>query len=244
MDQMKSAGQSDVSVETNATYFLRHLEEYETSVSRIDTYVTIRQFISERIAGVHEMLDVGNGGVFDYDTTKVERITAIDLFLGDLSTELVEKYFPKNVLPRAGSALELPAPNGKFDMVLMVMLLHHLTGTDWRISWNNVEKALEEAWRVLKPGGRLLIVESCVPEWFFVIEKPAHWIVSRLFNSVLSHPITFQFPVRMIGDALGKKAQSVEVISIPKGKHVLQFGVRVPSFLTPVHVYAIEAKKV
>jgi SAM-dependent methyltransferase len=243
MEPMSGGAQSQTSTAANTKYFLEHLQDYENSVSQIDTYETIRRLISQRIAGTQELLDVGNGGVFDYDTTVVERITAIDLFLDNLPPDIVGKYFPKNVVPRAGSALSLPEPDGKFDCVLMVMLLHHLTGVTWQDSWTNVEKALAEAGRVLKPGGRLLVVESCIPEWFFMIEKPSFIIISHLIKSVASHPITFQFPVRMIADTMRRMSQSVEVTPIPKGKYVLQFGFKVPSFMTPVQPYAIEAKK-
>src|SRR5262245_39370779 len=107
---MSGFGQSAESIEANIKYFVQHIEQYEASVSQIDTYQTIHRIISARIASVDELLDVGNGGVFDYDTTLANRITAIDLFLGDLPPELIAKYFPKNVLPRSGSALALPEP--------------------------------------------------------------------------------------------------------------------------------------
>jgi SAM-dependent methyltransferase len=236
-------GQSELSVASNVSYFLGHLSEYHASVANIDTYKTLHQFISKEVAGVGEMLDIGNGGVFDYDTSGVGLITAIDLFLGDLPPDVVAKYFPQNCRLIQGSALALPERDGKFDMVLMVMLIHHLTSTDWRSSWENARLALDEAWRVLKPGGRLLIVESCVPWWFFQFEKPALWLLSRSIKSIFSHPVTLQFPASMIKAELEKKTNKVKATEIPKGKFILQFGFKVPSLLTPAVPFVFEAIK-
>jgi ubiquinone/menaquinone biosynthesis C-methylase UbiE len=235
--------QSEMSVASNAAYFFQHLREYHDSVATIDTYRTLHDFISKKVEGAKELLDVGNGGVFAYDTSRVESITAIDLFLGDLPANIIEAYFPKNARARQGSALALPENDDSFDMVLMVMLLHHLTGHDWQSSWRNTCQALREGWRVLKPGGRLLVVESCVPGWFFQLEKPALWVMSRLVKSIFSHPITLQFPAFMIADELRKRFDLVQVSAIPKGRFVLQFGIKTPSSLTPVVPFAFEASK-
>jgi ubiquinone/menaquinone biosynthesis C-methylase UbiE len=125
----------------------------------------------------------------------------------------------------------------------MVMLIHHLSGSNWRENWSNARQAIDEALRVLKPGGRLLVVESCVPQWFFQFEKAAFAVLSRATTSVFSHPVTFQFPVDMIVDYLKARGLAVTVTKIPKGKHVLQFGFKIPSIMTPVQVHAIEAIK-
>jgi ubiquinone/menaquinone biosynthesis C-methylase UbiE len=239
----KTAGQSEVSAAANAAYFLQHLREYHDSVAAIDTYKTLHNFISKEVEGVSELLDVGNGGVFAYDTSPVGSITAIDLFLEDLPPEIIKTYFPENARALRGSALALPANDNTFDMVLMVMLLHHLTGPDWQSSWRNTCQALQEAWRVLKPGGRLLVVESCVPGWFFRLEKPALWILSRLTRTIFSHPITLQFPAAMIARELRKKSDEVQVTAIPKGRFILQFGIKTPSFLTPVQLFAFDVTK-
>jgi SAM-dependent methyltransferase len=243
MEGSREGSQTVASITANAQYFLQNLKQYQESVSTIDTYQTIYDYISRKVAGVNRLLDVGNGGVFCYDPSKVGAITAIDLFFDQLPSELLAAYFPSNVRTKPGSALAIPEPDEHYDMVLIVMLLHHLSGSDWRSSWENARRAIDEAWRVLRPGGRCLIIESCVPRWFFLLEKPAFSVLSKLTQTVLSHPITFQFPVEMIVEELKKRSNMVEVEAIPKGRYVLQFGVKVPSLLTPVRPYSIMATK-
>src|SRR6516225_6138481 len=177
-------GQSVASLNANVSYFLNNIQQYQALVSTIDTHRTISAFISQKLSGVGDLIDIGNGGVFDYDTSLVTSITAVDLFFDDLTPDLLHRYFPANARARQGSALAIPEPEGQFDMALMVMLLHHLAGHDWLSSWHNAQRAIDEAWRVLRHTGRLLIVESCVPWWFFQIEKPLFLILSKLVRSV------------------------------------------------------------
>jgi ubiquinone/menaquinone biosynthesis C-methylase UbiE len=55
----------------------------------------------------------------------------------------------------AGDARELPAPGESQDAVLLFGPLYHLTDEADR------QQALAEAWRVLRPGGRLLAMAVC-----------------------------------------------------------------------------------
>ncbi len=48
-----------------------------------------------------------------------------------------------------GSVLECPFADGEFDWVVAIGCLHH-TG--------NLQRALDEVWRVLKPGGRAMVM--------------------------------------------------------------------------------------
>jgi SAM-dependent methyltransferase len=242
-EEHATVSQSANSVRANADYFLRNINEYKYNVQEIDTYRTIHDFISTKVKGQGRLLDVGNGGVFAYDTSGIGEITALDLFLENLPADLLACYFPSNSRARQGSALAVPEPDNSFDMVLMVMLLHHLAGRDWQSSWQNARTAMAEAHRVLRPGGKLLIVESCVPQWFFTLERPAFWVLTRAVRSVFSHPVTFQYTPAMVQNELSRRFVDVRLERIPKGKHVLQFGFKVPSSLTPVQVFAFNAMK-
>jgi ubiquinone/menaquinone biosynthesis C-methylase UbiE len=71
----------------------------------------------------------------------------------DYDTELVGMAeqllagFGKRASVQRADAAQLPFPDGRFDLVLSAAMLHHV------IEW---DKALAEAVRVLRPGGRLI----------------------------------------------------------------------------------------
>jgi ubiquinone/menaquinone biosynthesis C-methylase UbiE len=56
-------------------------------------------------------------------------------------------------LVRVGSATQIPAPDGAYDFVYVINVLHHLESVEEQ------RRAIGELLRVLKPGGRLLIHE-------------------------------------------------------------------------------------
>jgi len=108
-------------------------------------YRTLHQFISKEVAGVGELLDIGNGGVFDYDTSGVRIDYSNRLIFGRLATRCGRQVFSAKLSADPGQRPGAAERHGKFDMVLMVMLIHHLTSTDWRSSWENARLALDES---------------------------------------------------------------------------------------------------
>ncbi|HEX4231396.1 MAG TPA: class I SAM-dependent methyltransferase [Bryobacteraceae bacterium] len=225
--------QSDHSVAKNASFFGDQRNGYKSKISTLDTYRNISASINAELNGVHHLLDVGNGGTFDYDVSLLPELAAVDLFLEDLPPG----SFPTNVVPKNGSALALPFAGASFDGVIMVMLIHHLIGNSVSECWENVTRAVDEAFRVLKPGGKLIVMESCVPQWFYGFEKLVFPLAAKLIGRLSSHPATLQFPPAMIADLLRKHAANVDVLRIPKGRWVLQYGIQYPSALTPVAPY-------
>jgi SAM-dependent methyltransferase len=231
--------QSEASREKNSAFFRDHRLAYDKDVQTLDTYVTMRKSLDEVLRGTGRLLDVGNGGVFDYDTSLVREIIALDLFL----EEVPSLAFPANVKSRSGSALEIPEPDGSFDGVLLAMLIHHLVGHTVRECQDNVRRAISEAFRVLRPGGRLIIVESCVPRWFYRFERVVFPIATPLVNLLLSHPATLQYPARVLEEIVRVHSSEVSIVRIPKGRWVLQYGFKFPSALTPACPYRLVAVK-
>lgn len=236
-----TTNQTETSVKKNASFFLRELDAYGKGVGSLDTYGFIREAVNESVAGVQSLLDIGNGGVFDYDTSLVERIVAVDLFLHALP----EGYrCPENVTLKKGDALALPEPDGSHQAVLMVMLLHHLVGKSVSQSLRNIERAVGEAWRALAPGGRLVIVESCVPNWFYGFERMVFPVAAAVIARTIAHPPTLQFPPKIIREIIGRvTGVPADVHEIRRGKWVLQYGYKWPSALTPVSVWRFVAHR-
>jgi ubiquinone/menaquinone biosynthesis C-methylase UbiE len=231
--------QSRSSVDSNVAFFRDSLDSYNGYVQTLDTYAAIRARIDEALTGLTSVLDIGNGGVFDYDAQRVPEIVGLDLFLDQID----KTRCPANVRFVSGSALDLPMRDGTFDGVIINMLLHHLVGRTVDESIRNVKGALGEALRVLKPGGRLILIESCTPRWFYAFERLVFRAASRVIHLFTSHPITLQYPPGQIAQYIRDLGEPVEVTRIPKGRWVLQYGVKVPSFVTPICPYRFIAQK-
>jgi SAM-dependent methyltransferase len=228
--------QDTLSVEKNKSFFSDNTT-YAQNVARLTTYRNIRAAVNAAITGRQRLLDIGNGGVFDYDTQLVEEIVGVDLFLDEAAPEV-----PANVTLRRGDALALDEPDAAYDGVLFVLVLHHLVSTDVDGTVENIGRAIGEARRVLAPGGKLIIVESCVSSRAFAVER-------RLFGALrvvastrfMDHPPTLQLPSVAIEDLLREHFDEVQTKPIPVGRVLLQFGRRWPTVLTPARPYLFTA---
>lgn len=103
-----------------------------------------------------ETVDVGVGtGLVARQAAKIvgdpTRITGIDPSVGMLQNALV----PAGVKLMQGSAERIPFPNNSFDFLSMGYALRHIS---------DLSLAFAEFHRVLKPGGRLCILEITCPE--------------------------------------------------------------------------------
>jgi len=234
-----SQQQTESSVRKNISFFRDRRASYADQVRNLDTYVNIRASTNEALRGINRLLDIGNGGTFDYDASLVRELVAVDLFLEDLA----QAEFPPNVIARNGSALDIPEADAAFDGVVMSMLIHHLVGTTVSKCRSNVSRAIAEAFRVLKPGGKLVVVESCVPGWFYGFENLVFPVASRLIPLCVPHPATLQFPPSFILGLIESHTSNVTLTPIPLGRWVIQYGFKYPSVLTPAAPFRFVAIK-
>jgi SAM-dependent methyltransferase len=228
-----TASQDQHAADQNREFF-GHDDRYARRAAKLAITRNIGRAVNRELAGSKRVLDIGNGGVFDYDTSLADEIVAVDLFLDEVPPD----RFPPNVTARSGDALALGEPDASFDTTVIVALLHHLVGETPDDLVANADRAVAEATRVLRPGGRLVLVESCVPEWFYRFERRAFGLLRRITRTrMMDHPPTLQLPRQRVAEMMERRLEDVRVERIPSGPVVLQFGVPWPAILTPARAW-------
>lgn len=156
-------------------HFLAYSERYYKNVHGPlrEVFQNVEKIMNKQLSGV--VLDIGNGGVFFYNTDMLEKIIAVDLaYPKEMKNTNKITFYSCDA--RDLSILEIE----KVDCVLMQFLLHHIVEKKKKDMDASLRKVLTEAQWALKPGGKLVIVEPVV---FPIIE----WLenVFYCFNSWL-----------------------------------------------------------
>jgi SAM-dependent methyltransferase len=234
----EDTGQDPASIAKNASFFNEN-KRYARRVGSLETYRQISRAINLEIVDARRLLDVGNGGVFDYDTGLAKEIVGVDLFLDGTPPQ-----FDDHITLRRGNALALEEPDGGYDRVVEVSVFHHLIGHDVDSTLANIQRAIDEAYRVLEPGGRLIVMESCVSARAFAVEQRLFSALKRLARTpLMNHPATLQFPPEKIAESIRERFGEVAVTPIPVGRWIIQFGLRWPTVLTPARPYLFTATR-
>jgi len=220
------AGQLQTAVEVNIAWFQDN-PEYVAAQADLEHYRYIELMVGRELRGQGHVLDVGNGGFANYDTQLAKRVTAVDLFLEDGPGPA------PNIIYKQGSILDLPFSEETFDCVLLQNVLHHVIGQTVTENHRNLSRSIAEVARCVKSGGKVVIIESTVGNWFYRIER-------LLFRPLLAikrsgHPVTFQYtPEQLISVAHSNGLRILEYADVPtRGLYILQFGRKWPTLLTP-----------
>jgi malonyl-CoA O-methyltransferase len=101
-----------------------------------------------------KVLDVGCGkGRFA--RVLQERYPAAEIWGLDISEEML-RFVPAGIHTRAGSMTELPFASSTFDCAYATESLEHAV---------DIERAVGEMCRVVKPGGRMVIIDKNAEHW-------------------------------------------------------------------------------
>jgi ubiquinone/menaquinone biosynthesis C-methylase UbiE/DNA-binding MarR family transcriptional regulator len=116
-----------------------------------------------------DLLDVGTGTgrILELLAPRIERGVGIDLSheMLELARVRIEQLGLRHCQVRHGDMYNLPFASGSFDAVVFHMVLHFA---------DNPTAALAESARVLRPGGRLVLVDFAPHDQEFLREAHAH----------------------------------------------------------------------
>jgi len=122
------------------------------------------------------VLDVGCGkGRFA--RVLQERNPEAEIWGLDISEEML-RFVPAGIHTRAGSMTELPFADSTFDFAYATESLEHAV---------DIERAVNEMCRVVKPGGKLVIIDKNVEQWG-KLKTPAweRWFAREELESLLA----------------------------------------------------------
>ena len=119
--------------------------------------------------GLRDLLDIGTGTgrILEVMAPRVGQALGLDLSREMLAVARVnlERAGVDNCTIRQGDMYQLPLPGASFDAVVIHQVLHYA---------DRPERALAEAARVLRPGGRLVVVDFAPHELEFLRAEHAH----------------------------------------------------------------------
>jgi ubiquinone/menaquinone biosynthesis C-methylase UbiE/DNA-binding transcriptional ArsR family regulator len=97
-------------------------------------------------------IGAGEGSFSLLLSQRAKRVIAIDNSekMVEYGTQLARKQGAKNLEYRLGDLEEIPIDTASVDVALLSQSLHHAL---------HPERAIAEAWRILKPGGRIAILD-------------------------------------------------------------------------------------
>ncbi len=97
-------------------------------------------------------LGAGEGTLSLLLAQRAERVIAVDNSekMVEYGTAVASRNAVKNIEYRLGDLEEMPVESSAVDLALFHQSLHHAL---------HPKKAIEEAWRILKPGGRIAILD-------------------------------------------------------------------------------------
>jgi ubiquinone/menaquinone biosynthesis C-methylase UbiE len=154
-----------------ARYFADHAAQWDRlrslHVAEDVVETAIREVIGDR--PLHAVLDLGTGTgrMLELVAPLADRAVGIDQSpaMLNLARTRLERAGQRQVQLRQGDLYALPVERDGYDLVILHQVLHYL---------DDPVRALREAARVLRPGGRLLVIDFAPHTHEFLRDQHAH----------------------------------------------------------------------
>jgi ubiquinone/menaquinone biosynthesis C-methylase UbiE len=152
-------------------YFRRHAAEWDRIRKLHVADAAVEEAIRAALADkpIRSLLDLGTGTgrMLELFAGDIERGLGLDLSLDmlALARARLDRAGLKHCSVRQGDIHDLALPRDSFDVVVIHQVLHFL---------DDGARAVREAARVLRPGGRLLVVDFAPHDLEFLREEHAH----------------------------------------------------------------------
>src|SRR5436189_937049 len=152
-------------------YFARHAAHWDRIRKLHVADEAVEQAIATALAGapIRSLLDLGTGTgrMLELFGPQIERGLGLDLSLDMLAVARarLDRAGLKHCSVRQGDIYDLALPKESFDVVIIHQVLHFL---------DDGARAIAEAARVLRPAGRLLVVDFAPHDLEFLREEHAH----------------------------------------------------------------------
>ncbi|HUI13084.1 MAG TPA: metalloregulator ArsR/SmtB family transcription factor [Xanthobacteraceae bacterium] len=152
-------------------YFRRHAAQWDRirklHVADAAVEAAIRAALADKPIRALLDLGTGTGRMLELFAPDIERGLGLDLSLDmlALARARLDRAGLKHCSVRQGDIYDLALPRDSFDVVIIHQVLHFL---------DDSAHAVREAARVLRPGGRLLVIDFAPHDLEFLREEHAH----------------------------------------------------------------------